>query len=130
MTDTTQPATLTVRRNANDDVQDRLVTLWVDEERWDVLRYGRTLSRELPPGRHRLRANNTLVNTTFEFDAAPGEHVRLRCSNAFAKGGALLMLLVGWAGLRVRIEPDPEPADDRPVDPPRLARPATSSDAS
>ncbi len=100
-------ATVTVTRNAADDVQDRVVTLWLDEERWDVLRYGQTLTRNVPPGRHIVKAHNTLISTKFEFEATPGEHVRLRCANVVARGGALLMLLIGWAMLRVRLEREP-----------------------
>jgi hypothetical protein len=100
-------ATLSVTRNAANDVQDRAVTLWLDDERWDVLRYGQTLTRTVPPGRHVVKGHNTLIATRFEFEAAPGEHVRLRCANTVARGGALLMLLIGWAMLRVRIEREP-----------------------
>jgi len=99
-------ATLTLVRNAPDDVQDRSVTFWLDDERWDNLRYGQEISRNIAPGPHRLRAHNTLVSTTFDFDAKPGEQIRLRCANAVSKGGALMMLIIGWAAMRVRIERD------------------------
>lgn len=106
-------ATLTLTRNAPDDVQDRVVTFWLDGERWDILRYGQTLSRSVSPGHHRLKAHNTLVSTIFEFDARPGEHIRLRCANAITRGGALMMLIIGWAALRVRIErEDAQPGDE------------------
>lgn len=86
--------------------------LWLDDERWDVLRYGHMLTRPVSPGRHKVKAHNTLFGTTFEFEAKAGEHVRLRCVNGVVPGGALLMLLIGWAMLRVRIERDvPQPGD-------------------
>ena len=44
------PAVLTVRRTADDDVQDRQVYLSVDGEDWVTLLYGREVSRELAPG--------------------------------------------------------------------------------
>lgn len=116
-------ATLTITRNAADDVQDRQVTLWLDDERWDVLRYGRTLTRPLSPGRHKVKAHNTLFGTTFAFEAKPGEHVRLRCVNGVMSGGALLMLLIGWAMLRVRIERDAPHAGDQST-----ARPPSPDD--
>jgi hypothetical protein len=97
-------ATLTITRNAPDDVQDRPVTLWFDDEQWGILRYGQSLTRSVPAGHHRLKGHNTLIGTTFEFDATPGERIHLKCSNTIARGGALLMLLIGWAALRVRIE--------------------------
>ncbi len=96
-----QPATLTIARNTPDDVQDRWIRLWVDGQFWDVLRYGMTLSLELPPGRHRVKANNS---HTIEFDAHPGEHIKLRCHNAISRGGFLSILMIGVALIRVRLE--------------------------
>lgn len=97
-------ATLTITRDAPDDVQDRTVNLWLDGEAWDLLRYGATLSRTIPPGHHRLKAHNTLFGTELEFDAKPGEHVQIKCINAMTGSGMLLMMLIGWAMLRVRLE--------------------------
>lgn len=97
-------ATLTITRNAPDDVQDRTVNLWLDGQRWEPLRYGATLTRTIAPGRHRLKAHNTLFGTEIEFDARPGENVRIKCSNAMTGSGMLLMILIGWAMLRVRLE--------------------------
>ncbi|MGE0042680.1 MAG: hypothetical protein AB7H88_16175 [Vicinamibacterales bacterium] len=95
---------LTVVRNAPNDIQDRSVNLWLDGERWEPIRYGRELTREIRPGVHTLKAHNTLVGHSFEFEARPGEHVRLRCVNQLGGGGMLLMLFIGVAMLRVRIE--------------------------
>lgn len=103
-------AIVTITRNAHDDVQDRVVTLSLDDEPWDRLRYGQVLTRHVPPGRHVIKGHNTMLTTTFEFDAAPGEHVRVRCANAVSRGGALLMLIIGWAMLRVRFERDHDAA--------------------
>ena len=75
---TESPATLTIIRNAPDDVQDRWVRVFIDETPEEILRYGETLTRDLPPGRHRVRAHNTLSADTLEFDAAPGQAVRIK----------------------------------------------------
>jgi hypothetical protein len=95
---------LTVVRNASNDIQDRSVNLWLDGERWEPIRYGRELTREILPGRHTLKAHNTLVGDTFEFEARPGDHVRLRCVNQMGGGGMLLLLFIGVFTVRVRIE--------------------------
>ncbi|MGE3277692.1 MAG: hypothetical protein AB7O67_21460 [Vicinamibacterales bacterium] len=95
---------VTVVRDAANDIQDRSVNLWLDGEPWEPIRYGRELTREIAPGRHTLKAHNTLVGDTFDFEARPGEHVRLRCVNQLGGGGMLLMLFIGVAMLRVRIE--------------------------
>jgi hypothetical protein len=96
-------ARLTVVRNHPRDVQDRVVHLWVDGERWDKLPYGMTLSRDIAPGRHVVKAHNTLFGTTIEVDAAPGEDVRLSCLNGLTGGDKLMVLMLGVAWLRVRL---------------------------
>lgn len=100
-------ATLTITRNAPEDVQDRTVNLWLDGHRWEALRYGTTVTRTIPPGPHRVKAHNTLFGAELTFDAKPGEHIRVRCINAMSGGGMLLMILIGWALLRVRLEREP-----------------------
>lgn len=97
-------ARLSITRNRPDDIQDRPVRLWVDGERWDNLPYGRTHSRDIAPGRHVVKAHNTLFGTTIEFEAAPGEEVRLSCGNGLTGGGKLMVLMLGVAYLRVRLE--------------------------
>jgi hypothetical protein len=101
---TAAPAQLEIVRNHPEDIQDRPVFLWVDGEKWDgVLRYGKIFTRELAPGRHVVRAHNTLFGHTMEFDAAAGETVRFRCENGLTGGGMLMVLMMGVAYLRVRL---------------------------
>jgi len=97
-------AQLTISRNTNSDFQDRQVYLFVDEEPWGKVRYGRPVTREIAPGHHRIRAFNTLFSHTIEIDAVPGEHVRLRCSNAMPTAGWLMMIFLHVTALRVRLE--------------------------
>jgi hypothetical protein len=96
-------ARLSISRTAPDDVQDRVVKLWVDGEPWGRLPYGKTDSRHIAPGRHVVKAHNTLFGTTIEIDAAPGEEVRLSCVNGLTGGGKLMVLMLGVAYLRVRL---------------------------
>ena len=101
---TAAPAQLEIVRNHPEDIQDRPVFLWVDGEKWDgVLRYGKSFTRELAPGRHVVKAHNTLFGHTMEFDAAEGETVRFRCENGLTGGGMLMVLMMGVAYLRVRL---------------------------
>jgi hypothetical protein len=97
-------AQLTVTRNNASDFQDRQVYLYVDGELCGKVKYGKPFTREIPPGRHHVRAFNTLFSDTIEIDARPGEHVRLRCSNTLGKGGWIMMVLWQIAALRVRLE--------------------------
>jgi hypothetical protein len=97
-------ATLTVTRNSASDFQDRQVFLYVDGELWGKVKYGRPVTREIPPGHHRVRAFNTLFSHTIEIDAKPGEHVRLNCTNGLPRGGFLMLLFLHVTALRVRLE--------------------------
>jgi hypothetical protein len=97
-------AQLTVTRNHASDFQDRQVYLYVDGELWGKVKYNRPVTREIPPGRHTVRAFNTLFSHTIEIDAVAGEHVRLKCSNALGRGGWIMMVLWQIAALRVTLE--------------------------
>ena len=97
-------AQLTITRNGASDFQDRQVYLFVDDEPWGKVKYGTALSREIAPGRHRVRAFNTLLSHTLEIDAVPGEHVRLRCTNGMPTAGWLMMIFLHVTALRVRLE--------------------------
>lgn len=100
----TNNAQLTITRNGASDFQDRQVYLFVDDEPLGKLRYGRTMSMEIAPGRHRVRAFNTLFSHTVEIDAVPGEHVRLRCTNGMPTAGWLMMMFLHVTALSVRLE--------------------------
>jgi hypothetical protein len=97
-------AQLTISRNGAADFQDRQVYLFVDDEPWGKVKYGTAVSREIAPGRHRIRAFNTLLSHTIEIDAVPGEHVRLRCTNGMPTVGWLMMIFLHVTALRVKLE--------------------------
>ncbi len=97
-------ATIEIIRDTRDDVQDRWVRLFIDDHPAEILRYGETFRRQRTPGRHRLKAHNTLSKDVIEFNAAAGQTIRIRCHNHFAKGGMLMMLTIGFAFITVRLE--------------------------
>ena len=101
-----QPTLLTIARQFASDVPDRPIAIFVDDEPWGKVRYGAALSREIAPGRHRVRAFNTLFSQTMDVDVRPGEEVRLRCGNGFPRAGYLMMLFFHVTYLRVRLERD------------------------
>jgi hypothetical protein len=98
------PAVLTIIRNSPDDVQDRWIRIFIDDSPEQILRYGEVLTRELAPGRHRIRAHNTLSSHAIDVDAHAGEQIRIRCHNTIARGGILMMLTTGFAFIKVRLE--------------------------
>jgi hypothetical protein len=97
-------AQLTITRHGASDFQDRQVYLFVDEEPWGKVRYGAVVSREIAPGRHRVRAFNTLFSHTIEVEALPGEHVRVHCTNGMPTVGWLMMIFLHVTALRPRLE--------------------------
>jgi hypothetical protein len=101
------PAMLTVRRTAPEDAQDRQVYISLDGEEWGTLYFGKELSREVAPGRHVLKANNTLMRRSVEFDVKPGEHVRFQCINKTHWTGMLFMAFLGAAILTVKLVREP-----------------------
>ena len=98
------PTAVEIVRDTAEDVQDRWVRIFIDDEPEQILRYGETLRREIPPGAHRIKAHNTLSSDTIEIDVPPGQTLRIRCHNHFAKGGILMMLAIGFAFIKVRLE--------------------------
>ena len=75
------PARLTVARTSPDDVGQRQIVLTLDSQPLATLLAGESVTRDISAGSHRLRAHNTLVWKTVDFDAAPGEHVRFSTVN-------------------------------------------------
>ena len=86
-------ARLTVSRDASDDVGDRQIVLSLDSEHWTTLLFGHAATRELPPGSHRLKADNTLFWKTVPFDVGPGEEVRFVVANRKGPGSGILLLV-------------------------------------
>lgn len=95
---------LTVERRNTDDVRTRQVVLSLDGEPLATLLFGDRVTREIAPGPHRLRAHNTLVWKTVEFEAKPGEHVRFTTVNRAGLGSAALVALLGVGPLYVTLE--------------------------
>lgn len=91
-------------RDTPEDVQDRWVRVSVDGGPEQILRYGQTLRLTLPPGRHRVRAHNTLSSDVVDVSLQDGQTLRMRCHNRFAKGGLLSLLAIGFAYITVRLE--------------------------
>lgn len=97
-------ARLTVERTSPDDVGTRQVVMTLDGDQFATLLVGGRASKEIAPGRHRLRAHNTLVWKTIEFEAKPGEHVKFITVNRAGLGSAALVALLGVGPLFVTLE--------------------------
>jgi hypothetical protein len=116
------PTQITVHRTSREDVRDRQVILSLDGVRIGQLLYGQTLTREVAPGPHSLRAYNTLVWKTLHFEAPPGAHLHFTCINRAPRVLYYLVAVFGVAPLLVSLEPG------RPGGPGRKSGRSGSSD--
>jgi hypothetical protein len=100
-----RPTLLTIHRTSPEDVKDRQVYFTLNGTRIGTLLFGQSVTREIVPGRHKLRANNTLVWKTVEFDANPGAHVHYTCVNRAPSSLYFMLFLFGVAPLYVTLTP-------------------------
>jgi hypothetical protein len=96
-------ARITVTRNLPEDIRQRQVYVSLDGQPWATLLFGQSATRELAPGPHRIRANNTLVWKTVAFDAAPGEHVQFDLANRPGRWSFSVLALLGVGPLFLTI---------------------------
>ena len=86
---------ITVSRTSPADVQQRQTIVTLNGEDFATLLYGQSATRDVGPGRHRLKVDNTWVWKTVEFTLAPEEHARFRIIN---RTGKLTWWMVGLLG--------------------------------
>jgi hypothetical protein len=99
--------TLTVHRTSPHDIRDRQIIISLDGGRIGQLLFGQTLTCEITPGKHHLRAYNTLVWKTVEFIAIEGSQVHFTCINRPAPGMVYMIGVFGVAPLAVTLKPGP-----------------------
>jgi hypothetical protein len=99
--DESLPASVTVTRTSQQDVQHRQLIISLDGERIAVLLFGDSVTRELDAGPHRLRVSNTLVWRTVEFTLRSGEQAYFEAINRSGFGTYPMLFLLGVAPLYV-----------------------------
>ena len=97
------PASVTVVRNHADDIKQRQMIVWLDGERIATLMFGDEVTRDLDPGRHRLRVSNTLFWKTVEFDVKVGEQVRFEIINRAGRLTYPMLAFIGVGPLYVTV---------------------------
>jgi hypothetical protein len=90
-----RPGTITVTRTDPGDIGYREVFVALDGQSIGILRHGDTLTQHVEPGHRRIRAHNTLIWKTIEFDLQPGGHVRFTAIN---KAGWGTYSVLAWIG--------------------------------
>ena len=101
-------ASITVSREAAEDVGFREVFVQVDGTDVGMLRFGDSISHELPAGPHRIRAHNTLFWKTHDIVLQPGEHARFVAINRAGWGTFGLLMFLGAAPVYLTFERAPE----------------------
>ncbi len=97
-------ASITVSRSAESDVGFREVFVQVDGKDLAILRYGDSISHELPAGPHRIRAHNTLFWKTHDIVLQPGEHARFIAINRAGWGTFGMLMMLGAAPVYLTFE--------------------------
>jgi hypothetical protein len=102
-------ARITVTRPVAGDVGFREIYVSVDGGRNAILAPGDSTTSEIEPGRHRVRAHNTLFRKTHEIEVRPGEHVHFVAVNRPGIGtfGPMAVLGAGLLYLTFKRVPGP-----------------------
>jgi len=103
-TRTSYLASITVSREARNDVGFREIFLSVDGEQIALLQYGERVTHELPAGPHRIRAHNTLFWKTHDIVLQPGEHARFIAINRAGFGTFGFMMFLGASPVYLTFE--------------------------
>ena len=114
-------ATITVTRKSSKDVRVRQIYMSVDGRTVAELLFGDSVTIEVDPGLHRLRANNTLVWKTVHCNLKPGEHARYVVVNRPGFGTFAMLSLLGGGPIYLSLErvPEGEPEASEPTAPAR-----------
>lgn len=88
-------ARVTIARRDGEDARERQVVVAIDGETVATLMFGGSITREVAPGRHRLRAHNTLVWKTLDFEVQAGESATFTVVNRPGRGTFGLLSLLG-----------------------------------
>ena len=103
-------ASITVRRQAKGDIGYREIFVKLDDEDFGILRFGEEITREVKPGPHRLRADNTLFRKTLDFTLNVGEHASFTAINRAGFGTySVLAFFLGGGPIYLTFERDTAP---------------------
>jgi hypothetical protein len=95
---------VTISRNHPTDVKQRQVVARLDDGTRTTLFYGDSITLEVAPGTHRLRAHNTLIWRTVKFTVEAGEHLEFILINRGPAWTYAMLALLGAAPLFLKIE--------------------------
>ena len=88
-------ARITISRESPEDVGFREVFVSLDGKELAILRHGESVTTEVTPGAHMLRAHNTLFRRTHQLVLKPGEHARFLAINKAGWGTFGMLFILG-----------------------------------
>lgn len=97
-------ARITVTRTEPNDVRDRQIVLSMNGEPLGTLLFGQQVTKDVPPGRYRLKAHNTLFWKNIEVELRAGDHARLVVVNRAGTGTLSLLGVLGVGPLYLTFE--------------------------
>jgi hypothetical protein len=108
-------ARITVTRKSTKDVRVRQIYISVDGRNVAELLFGDSVTTDVDPGPHRIRANNTLVWKTVQCDLKPGEHARYTVVNRPGFGSFAMLSLLGGGPIYLSFEREPDVHEQPPA---------------
>ena len=95
---------VTLSRTHESDARMRQIIVTLDAEPPRTLMFGETVTLEVQPGQHLLKANNTLFWKRVPFAVEPGEHLEFVTINHPGRMALGFLTLMGVAPLYLKIE--------------------------
>lgn len=95
---------VTVTRTSDTDVQHRQIIVSIDGQPFATLMYGQSATKDIAAGHHTIKAYNTLVWKTLEFDLAEGESATFSVANIAGKWTFPLVALLGVGPMFVSLD--------------------------
>lgn len=95
---------VTVTRTSDKDVGHRQIIVSIDGEAFATLMFGQSATKEIAPGKHTIKAYNTLVWKTMAFELAEGQDISFSVVNVPGKWTFPLVALIGVGPIYVALE--------------------------
>jgi hypothetical protein len=97
-------SSITVSRQSPADIGQREVFIAVDDREFAIMRHGESVTREIEPGEHVIRAHNTLIWKKLVVRLQPGEHLRFRAVNRAGWGTYAIASVLGAGPIYLTFE--------------------------
>ena len=95
---------VTVSRQSPADIGQREVFVAVDGVEFAIMRHGESVTREIEPGDHVIRAHNTLIWKKVVVRLRAGEHLRFRAVNRAGWGTYAIASVLGAGPIYLTFE--------------------------